>query len=305
VPLGFLPSWWIWKDPTWAQAEIWAVAILLLPSAICVVANQLAAQKWFFFTRLITGSDGHWSTSKAGYLVWTYAFAFAALATLIKNANVDKFYGTINTEYLVVLGIPAAAGFGAKVIANRSDPDGVSNVGNTDGRAPAETNVGSGVGQLVTDDDGDTALHKFQYLTFNLLLIGFFLVKFIGNELDGLPDLPDTFVGLTGVSAAAYLAQKGLSMTGKGAQITNVVPREARPGEEVKILGTGLATPEWKNVQVLVGKQAAFDVSAVIDVNITTVYAKIPQNAIPGATAIVVVAYDGSSSNSLPFDVIA
>lgn len=203
-------SWWIWNHPTWSQAEIWAVVILLLPSFVCLVANQLFHKQWHFCSRLVTGEDGRWSTSKAGYLLWTYAFLFAGLATLIEAHHTDAFFGGLRVEYLVVLGIPAAAAFGAKAIANNAGES-------AGGSADAQTNVGAGIGQLVTDDDGDTALHKFQYLAFNLLLLGFFLVRFLGAEADGLPDLPDTFVGLTGVSAAAYLAQKGLSTSTAGA----------------------------------------------------------------------------------------
>jgi hypothetical protein len=311
----FHRSWWLWNDPTWGQAEAWAVLILLLPSLICLVHNLIVKglarrtrgatpTTWHFFTRLITGENGSWSTSKAGYLIWTYAFLYAGLASIIEYKSIDNFFGQLKAEYLVVLGIPAAAAFGAKALANRADP---KPAGSQQGGslAPAQSNVGTGLAQLVTDDDGDTALHKFQYFSFNLLLVLYFLVKFMGNEIGGLPDLPDTFVGLTGVSAAAYLAQKGLSPSGSGAAIATVDPPSAHVDDPIRIFGKGLVSPSNQTVSVLIADLAAYDVS-VAPGDPTVVNAKVPKSvAGKGAVKVKVVAYDGTISNELDFTVIA
>ena len=98
---------------------MWALAILALPSLISFLLS-FAGRDTHFFLRLINGKDGRWSTSKAGYLLWTYALLFVLLAMLIHRHDFGKALNKLQPEYLVVLGIPAAAGLGAKAIRNRT-----------------------------------------------------------------------------------------------------------------------------------------------------------------------------------------
>jgi hypothetical protein len=293
-------SWLLWRRPYWGAAELWAIAILVLPSVVSGLLTYVAHRPSRFFSRLITGQDGKWSTSKAGYLLWTYALFFALLATLIHRHDFGTALDKLQPEYLVVLGIPAAAGFGAKAIRSQS-PD--ANAGSP---APPQTNPLKGVGDLVSDDDGDTAMHKVQYLGFNLLLLGYFLVQFLSNEdAQKLPNLPDTLVGLTGVGAAAYLAQKGLSAGGAGgATIRSINPKRGPAGAAVTLLGVNLATPASPVVRVLIDGYAASAVTVQVGDAVTTVNATLPTTLQPGVKQVTAIAYDGSTSNAVDFEVL-
>jgi hypothetical protein len=61
---------------------------------------------------------------------------------------------------------------------------------------------------LFSNDDGNADLLDAQYFVFNLLLLAFFVVVFLGNETAGLPQLPSNLVALTGIGSAGYLAKK-------------------------------------------------------------------------------------------------
>ena len=143
-------SWWrFWDKPSWGSAEIWAVVFLLLPSLVSwfLVLGGRQAQ---LFKRLITGKDGAWSTSKAGYLFWTYTVLFAGTAMLVHLHNLGNFDTHFKTEYLVVLGFPAFAAAAAKGLRSATDTPIQTQ--------PPQTSVTTGIGQLVSDDDGDTAI---------------------------------------------------------------------------------------------------------------------------------------------------
>jgi hypothetical protein len=66
-------------------------------------------------------------------------------------------------------------------------------------------------GQLFSADDGNADLLDSQYFAFSLLLLGYSLLQFLTGESTVLPRLPDTLVGLTGVSAVGYVAKKGVT----------------------------------------------------------------------------------------------
>src|SRR4051812_45254796 len=99
-------SWLFWDRPRWAIAELWAVAALMV---LWGIASRTKA-------RLVTGKDGRWSTSKAGYLIWTYALLFIGVATLIHEWSFHGIFDTWKPDYMILLGLPAATAFGAKVI---------------------------------------------------------------------------------------------------------------------------------------------------------------------------------------------
>ena len=198
-----LASYWFWDKPSWGEAELWALGILLIPSLLIRRGRQS------FIASLLTGQDNRWSTSKASVLLWTYGLLFAFITILLhlRGAGLDKL--ELSDQYLLLLGIPALGAVAAAGITQ-------SKVGS--GNLPKEQaatppTVVQGVGQLVSDDSGRSDLLDAQYLAFSTLLLGYFLVQFMSKESATLPTLPDTLVGLTGVSAAGYLGKKGVQNT--------------------------------------------------------------------------------------------
>jgi hypothetical protein len=100
-----------------------------------------------------------------------------------------------------------------------------------------------GLKELTGDDavDPEPSLPDLQYVVFNLIALAYFLNALFGHLGDGLPDMPDTLIALTGVSAASYLATKAAARSA-APSIGSVVPRVVVIGNApnpLVVAGTG------------------------------------------------------------------
>ena len=291
---------WFWQSPSWRWAEFWALVIVLLPSLLALVAKHAFGQRHAsVLLGLVNGRDGRWSTSKTSMLLWTYSIWFALLTILFhtKGAGLERL--VFHAQYLVLLGIPAAAAVIAKGLTQQKVETG--RIVSKPEQAP-ETNLLAGVGQLVSDDSGQPDLLDFQYFGFNLILLAYFFTRFLGHAT-GLPLLPDALVGLSGVSGASYVAKKGLEQDAPPT-VRAVIPEAAAPGETVSIRGLNLASAEGQNVAVLVGKLAATVRSVTVGDYDTEIEAVIPLQAAEGGAALTVVSALGLKSSPHPFSVL-
>ena len=207
-----IASIWFWDRPSWGWSEAWAVAFLLSPSLISFLAVRFGRKENArFFLALVSGKDGRWSTSKAGYLLWTYAIAFAFLAILIHDHGQGLENIDLNEEYLLLLGIPAGAALAAKGITeNGIDTGKLTKTHSRGATNGVETSPVDGVGQLLSKDSGKADLMDSQYLIFNGLLLAYFLTAFLEEPSADLPTLPKTLVALGGVAGATYVGKKAL-----------------------------------------------------------------------------------------------
>ena len=196
-------SFWFWDRPSWGQAEVWALAFLLVPSLVIRVEHRS------FLAALVTGHDKRWSTSKTSAALWTYGVLFAFITILIHQRGQGLDHLELSDQYLLLLGIPGAAAIGAKAITQSK----VANTKLEKPKAARPPDAVTGVGQLFSDDSGDPDLLDTQYLAFSALLLAYFVTQFLSSESATLPTLPDTLVGLTGVSALSYIAKKGVKNT--------------------------------------------------------------------------------------------
>lgn len=228
VPDGFVVTRW------WAYAFAFLALNTLLAALILVTGDALR--------HLLLGADHRLSTSKAQVAAWTYLvlFALCALMLIGKSLNCpassqtgcvqiraplaaafDAFLTTgLQPSYLQLLGLPTAAAVAAKAITTGKIA-AAQNQGRPPAKTPApDTNqaLGDRVAELVSDDNGDTDLGDLQYQLFNLLTMAWFLVTFLPHPLrpSGLPDLPATLIGLTGVSTAGYVTKKALEPAAAG-----------------------------------------------------------------------------------------
>ena len=162
--------------------------------------RDYAWQRGLYFQALVLGKDGRWSTSKLQPLLWTYALLYGLLSLIIayflgdhagwiaqRNAGVQQ-------EYLILLGGPFAAAIASKAIVSTKSETGA--VQKTD--ASAVAGPVKGLGEVVSDDEGNTDLVDLQYFLFNLVTLVFFFGAFAFHLDEGLPKLPGLLVGLTG-----------------------------------------------------------------------------------------------------------
>jgi hypothetical protein len=230
VPDGFVVTSW------WAYGFAFLAVNTALAAPVMMTRGSLR--------HLLLGADHRASTSKTQVAAWTYLVVFALAALLLMGRSLncppaatpqarcvqlraplaDAFDAFrikgLQPSYLLLLGLPTAAAVAAKAITTTKVATARSQ-GHPAAKTPApDTNLGLGdrVAELVSDDGGDTDLGDLQYQLFNLLTMAWFLVTFLPHPLDpdGLPDLPATLIGLTGVSTAGYVTKKALEPAAAG-----------------------------------------------------------------------------------------
>ena len=185
----------------------------------------------------------------------------------------------LDAGYLVLLGIPAGAAVGAAAITTSKNASGTSPKSSAPdltvvkangqvGAASPTAKLAQHVSQIFSSDDNTTDLGDFQYVFFNLLAAGFFIATILHVNGDGLPHLPDTLLGLTGVSAALYVGKKAADRSAP--TIATVFPGVLIAGQAVTISGTNLT----KDPTVPANLQPAGLVAPAVSINGTQVAAE-------------------------------
>jgi hypothetical protein len=304
--LGTSSHVWFWQTPSWNWAELWALLVLLALSSVPIEVPKKAAEgsgkkTAGLFVALLNGRDGRWSTSKAGAVLWTYAVWFVFIATLLHTNGKGVEHAILKQQYLVLMGIPIAAAVVAKGLTQSKVESGKIATKAPDG---IETKTADGIGQLVTDDSGQPDLLDFQYFGFNLILLGYFFTRFLGHQDLGLPDLPDSLVALSGVSAAGYLGKKGLQRD-TDPVITAIDEQSAEAGQTIRIHGTNFATANDQTVRVEVAGRIVAGANLTVGDNDTTVEAAIPAGVPPGPAEVRVINSRGAKSSSKTITITA
>jgi hypothetical protein len=289
---------WFWDFPSWNWSYAWAVAFLLVPFACAWIVRVITPRKPRPFIDIVNGADGQWSTSKTAVVFWTFAIWFAFLAILFHTQGEGLTDMVLQGEYFVVLGVPAAAAIAAKGIVT-SKVDSGEIVRET---GEPNSNVVQGAGELVSDTSGRTDMLDFQYFGFTLILLSFFVLGFFARPDDGLPDLPDTLLALSGVSAFAYVSKKGLAKD-IGPTLGLVTPPSAAPGDPVTIRGVNLASSLRRTADVMFGSLTAPSPTVTVLEDVAELATTVPSNAPSGEVDLVVVAFDGRSSEPVKFTI--
>jgi hypothetical protein len=210
---------------------LWAVCgTKRYPPGPAVAAEGTRRRFWYIFL----GTDDRVSTSKVQFALWTLALAWALLVIAFHLAVYPP--GTLDPRYLLLLGLPAGAAVGAKAITMGQKANGTV----SKNPIPYEKKkAGDAVKEIVSNDQGDLDLGDAQYFLFTLVALTAFFIAFFHAPAK-LPVLPDTLVGLTSASAAAYVAKKAASST--PAKITAVSPQKGPANAPVKVFGSGMGS---------------------------------------------------------------
>jgi hypothetical protein len=287
----------------WAAAGLTVVTVLLHLIALRggIAGTTTGPRRGMYY--LVIGEDGRVSTSKLQLVLWTYAVAYVFLSAIVQGVDVITM-ATIQTQYLFLLGIPAAGAAGASLITSQKVESGQlakPSVEDTGGEKAVTDPPGpiQGLGQVVTDDQGRGDIGDFQYFIFNLVALAFFFEKLFTSGVANLPVIPDTLVALTGASALAYLTKKGV--VSDAPLITTIFPARAAAGSIVHIRGqhfgsTGSAT----GLVVLFGGIPA----TAVDVQTSTsLDATVPDVGGDKTLDVVVSTAEGLQTDPFPFTV--
>ena len=268
---------------------LWAVCGLKTYGA---AQGQLAGQAegtrrrfWYIFL----GADDRVSTSKVQFALWTLALAYALLVITFHDAVYPP--GSLDARYLLLLGFPAGAAVSAKAITMGQLSNG------TVSKKPAKfekKTPATAVKDIVSNDQGDLDLGDTQYLIFTLVtLVAFFIAFF--HDPAKLPVLPDTLVGLTSASAAAYVAKKAASPAAP-VKLAAVSPQKGPVTTIVKIFGSGFGNATAGNGEspdITFGGLAAVVLGGWTD---TMVRATLPPGLPQGTADVQVIAPDGRTA---------
>jgi hypothetical protein len=216
---------------------------------------------------LVMGADGRASTSKLQAVLWTFAVFYAFVFLLVwgrslgcdasglssedvascnraadDRTSIAEVVGRdLQPDYYVLLGFPLGVAVAARALTTAKVASGAI------AKKPNEASdgVAQGLREIISNDRGETDLLDFQYFAFNLVTLAFFWTEFHSNPANGLPDLPATLIGLSGLSAAVDSTRKALEADSKPL-ISAVVPRRIAlvEGSHIAVIGTGFGGRE-------------------------------------------------------------
>lgn len=162
------------------------LATLLAFLALALIAPRRGTANWFL--RVLAAKDGHASISQFQLLLWTFVVGASAVYVMLLSGELVE----IKPHLLVLLGISGAANLGARVTA-----------------PPVMRAAGAAAMPSWSDlvmNDGQIDPTRVQMLFFTLITAAFVLVYIV--SVYELPDIPDGFMLLMGVSNSLYVGAK-------------------------------------------------------------------------------------------------
>lgn len=295
------------KDMRWI-GHLGALFLLTLLSGALTLTNGR-------FKGMLLNADHRLSTSKLQALVWTYALVFALLSLVIAKfagapSGFDHLISEgVKEEYLVLLGGPFATAIATRAIVGTKVDNGTV----TPAAAPEAPAGGvSQIGETVTDASGNPSIVDFQYLLFNLVSLVYFIGGFFTEAGDGLPEIPDVLVVLTGAAAATYVGNKATLKSAPA--LINMTPTRGPVGTPVILFGRNLLTPKadgkgYEAVHVRFGGVRApdvkFDHTPAGDDRLYVTVPPLGDVQLPTTVGVDVLNYRGVPTAALDFEVKA
>ncbi len=173
--------------------------------------------------RLIEGADGHPSTSKLQWFLWTVVVLFSYVMIYAAQAANDNFAAIANIpdNLLIAMGISSFSMVAAKGIT-------VSQVQSGQVVKPQADPQNVSLGSIVQDDAGYPDLSKIQIMAWTLIAIVVYLLQVNHTVADPtlpsdgtlltltLPDIGGSLMLLMGLGHGAYLGKKLVSTSASG-----------------------------------------------------------------------------------------
>jgi hypothetical protein len=231
------------KNLTGHNLTGWAYVLTVLTMLLITFIVGLALRAGgTTLSALVKGTDNRTSTSKTQYVLWTIGVAFALAYisartvlgpnTFVCDPNDHSPHncvpdGSIWQQYLILLGVPAAAAVIAKATTSYQVSNGVIQTGQSSQASVAD---------IATDYTGQADLVDVQYLVFNIIAFLYFFAHFL--HAGTFVTVPSLLLGLTSASAATYTLTKALQSSKPA--ISTVQPAHIAPDATVTVTGQNL-----------------------------------------------------------------
>jgi hypothetical protein len=203
--------------PQWFAITVsFCVAVFLLG----FIAVGLSNKTW----RLFSGFKGHLSLSSFQIALFTCAAFFLLFYIFVRTGTL----GVLPNDVLLLMGIVAAGGTGAKVSEHFSQSIKSSTLVWLNKRNWVQRDADYKLAHLVQDKRGKFDIFRFQALIFSIL-VAFFLLFSVGQS--GLEDveLPTSILGVLGLSQVTYIGGKTIPSNTLGDLDEAVKTFEAMP----------------------------------------------------------------------------
>ncbi|MFJ7208800.1 hypothetical protein ACIQWR_35380 [Streptomyces sp. NPDC098789] len=251
----------------------WLPALLTLLAALCLAYWALRAHPG-----LVTGRDGRLSTSKTLAAAWTGLLVWMLIVLLGYGLtqgigwfrSPENPFGPLTDVYLPLLGGPYLALIGAKGVVGLRVQNGrlfkpeKQPAPGTPDPGPAAPAQPLPMGELVSNDSGQTDLMDLQYVAFSIVTMLYVAAFFVADVGAGLPKLPSEIWALTGAPAAAYLLNKVATRPNP------VITRVTRAGDLLRIEGGGFGDDAMHGrAKVTIGAEPQQDADLGADGSLT------------------------------------
>lgn len=183
--------------------------------------------------RVICGTDGRPSTSKLQFWLWTIVvlFSYVALYAARVISNNLEVINEIPTNLLIAMGFSIVTATAAKGIT-------VSFVKSGELVKPPAPPQGSGLDQVLKEDDGSLDLSKIQMLAWTVIAIGVYLIlvnRAIKSPPYALPNIDSALMVLMGLGQGAYLGKK--LVTTDVPRLTGIAPQTGAVATVITLQG--------------------------------------------------------------------
>lgn len=282
-------------------ATVWAPAFgcAALGLALLLLHGLDSGDAGVGFFRPLIGADGRFSTSLTQLGIWTVAaggaFAYLLGRVMFESKDLDEVLpGGTWDEYLLLLGGPFAAAVLAKGIVTYKLDAGT--LQKTEADRPE-------AGQVATTDQGNVDLVDSQYLLFNVIAMGYFVVELVRDAV--LPAMPGPLLAMTSATAGLYVANKAAQRNAPF--ITSVSPARAGAGQSVTVLGMNFdpADRDDTDRRVTVALSGSSRTLYSTKTSDTKILFEVPGDAQPGRQTFAVTSTAGAQTEARDIEIVS
>jgi len=259
-------------------------------SGIFIFVNYSLKGSNMKFGDIVRDGSGFPSLARFQFLLWTFIILFAVLGVFLTRLfmGISEIPEEIPVNLLILTGISIAVPFVSNPLSGikygeRKPPTGT--LRDIDRRRLAT---------MLMENEKPT-VSRFQMFAWTIISIivylGFFFSQtiFLLTDVNELvvPDIPQIFVYLMGLSQAGYVGVKGT--ISKSLTVTRVLPNKARINEDVIIVGTNFGSEKGSVIfedgpKDLDGNQVPVQQQDIKEWQETRIHIKVPSQGLIAST---------------------
>ena len=275
------------------DARITIISLIIsfgVVSGIFIFVNYSLKGSNMKFSDIIRDGSGFPSLARFQFLLWTFIILFAVLGVFLTRLfmGISEIPEEIPVNLLILTGISIAVPFVSNPLSGikygeRKPPTGT--LKDIDRRRLAT---------MLMENEKPT-VSRFQMFAWTIISIivylGFFFSQtiFLPTDVNELvvPDIPQIFVYLMGLSQAGYVGVKGT--LSKSLTVTQVLPKQARINEDVIIVGTNFGSEKGSVIfedgpKDLAGNQVSVQPQDIKEWQETRIHIKVPSQGLVAGT---------------------